>query len=215
METHSIRVRRTARYHVEGELGGETQELWFLLHGYGERARDFLRSCSALQAPGRVLVAPEGLSRFYLRRGNGDVGASWMTKEAREEEIADYVDYLDRLRSELQSSLSPSHTVGVLGFSQGTATAARWALLGERPVNKLILWGGSVPPDADLGSGRERLLELDLTYVLGRADSYIRPEDHEREEERMREAGIAHRTVWFDGGHAIEADVLGELSANR
>src|ERR1051325_10016453 len=45
----------------------------------------------------RRLVAPEGLSRFYLseRATERRVGASWMTREDRLAEIADYLGYLD------------------------------------------------------------------------------------------------------------------------
>ena len=53
----------------------------------------------------------------------GPIGASWMTREAREREISDYVAYLDEvalwIRRELGCELAPT----VLGFSQGVATA--------------------------------------------------------------------------------------------
>ncbi len=49
-----------------------------------------------------------------------------MTKEDRENEIADYVDFLDAVFGEV---VTPGARVTVLGFSQGVATAARWLAL--------------------------------------------------------------------------------------
>ena len=42
----------------------------------------------------RLLIAPEGLSRFY-HEDHESIGASWMTREERLEEIKDYLMYLD------------------------------------------------------------------------------------------------------------------------
>ena len=57
----------------------------------------FLGYCQALEDESRVLVAPEGLSRFYVNATHGLVGASWMTREDRQHEIDDYVGYLDAI----------------------------------------------------------------------------------------------------------------------
>ncbi len=104
-----IRVPRTARYRVLGDPE-RAAEVWFVLHGYGQLAERFVARFQAL--PGlaegtRAVVAPEALSRFYLDVGGGEhgadspVGATWMTREDREHEIRDYVEYLDRLADEL------------------------------------------------------------------------------------------------------------------
>ena len=69
-------------------------------------------------------MAPEGLSRFYLDAGAGKVGASWMTKEDRAHEIEDYLSYLEQVRA----AIIPPVPLTILGFSQGVATAARWAV---------------------------------------------------------------------------------------
>ena len=99
-----LAVQRGAGPPAEGSPpAGGFSELWVLLHGYRQLAPRFLRHMRALHAPHRLLVAPEGLSRFYLEgrpgphRGGDPVGASWMTREDREAEILDYVEYLDRV----------------------------------------------------------------------------------------------------------------------
>jgi hypothetical protein len=47
-----------------------------------------------------------------------------MTKEDRAHEIEDYLGYLEQVRA----ALIPSVPLTILGFSQGVATAARWAV---------------------------------------------------------------------------------------
>ncbi|MBK7947090.1 MAG: hypothetical protein IPJ85_18060 [Flavobacteriales bacterium] len=94
MEERFIQVQRTARYHVLGTLEA-APEIWIAIHGYGQLARYFLNNFKGLEE-GRCIVAPEGLSRFYLDAEHARVGATWMTREDRLHEIDDHVAYPDR-----------------------------------------------------------------------------------------------------------------------
>lgn len=209
---HSISIPRTARYWTLGGEGGAPGQVWFVLHGYGQLAERFLGALASLATAERRVVAPEGLSRFYLQQGAGTVGASWMTSAAREEEIGDYVRYLDSVYAHLFGNLRPGVHVHVLGFSQGAATAFRWAALGVSRIDRLTLWAGGVPPDVDLDARRARLERLDLTLVAGLADELIPESRLAQETERLREAGLMHRVMRFEGGHRLDADTLARLS---
>ena len=147
---YHIPVTKTARYWTLGDADGAVADVWFVLHGYKQLARRFLKRFAPIAGASRLIVAPEALSRFYVRSQPGRhgpesvVGATWMTREDREVEIRDYVAYLDRL----------AETVGVgegaptiLGFSQGVATATRWAVHGRVRPRRLILWGDVTPND--------------------------------------------------------------------
>lgn len=214
MREHHLSVPRTARSFVLGEAGPAVREVWFVLHGYGQLAARFLKAFSALDDGARLVVAPEGLSRFYLDpAGRDKVGASWMTREDRLNEIADYVRYLDAVYADVFASLDRARVrVHVLGFSQGTATACRWVALGAVRADRLVLWGGEVPPDLDLAAGRERLAPLDLVLVAGSRDEFITPKVLARDEERLRSAGIPYRVIRFEGGHEIDGGVLRQLT---
>ena len=89
MQEHHLAVAKTARYYSLGEPGPATRQLWFVCHGYGQLAGRFLRHFEPLDDGSRVIVAPEGLSRFYLSESPAErrVGASWMTREDRLVEI--------------------------------------------------------------------------------------------------------------------------------
>jgi len=209
--TAALRVPRTARYHVLApeDPADAPSELWLLLHGYGELAADFLARFTPVASPARLLVAPEGLSRFYLRGGRGEVGASWMTKLERADEIRDYVEYLDLVLARVHDGAAK---LSVLGFSQGTATACRWALRPEAPkIARLVLWGGGVPPDIDLGSST--LPRPEIRLVCGRDDRLFRDGHFEAERARLAQAGREPRSILFDGAHEIAAAALDEAFA--
>jgi predicted esterase len=215
---HHIQVRRSARYFRLGPAPEATREIWFVLHGYGQLAERFMGRFGPLAAAGRLVVAPEALSRYYLveegpHGPDSPVGASWMTREDRELEISDYLAYLDRLRFLLvDEPYRLGTTVQLLGFSQGCATAARWAVHGYARPGRLVLWGALLPPDLDLERARERFARCPLTFVLGRADDSVDPERVRSEEARLRDAGIPYEIQWYDGGHGIDDAVLRRIA---
>lgn len=236
MQTHSIEVPRTAHYVSLGpapgpSVAGPVQqtpvcEIWMACHGYGQLARYFGRHFRAVQSPGRLVIVPEGLSRFYLDGPEaGDtyerVGASWMTRADREAEIADYVRFLDDVfTAECARHGADSQAVRLvgLGFSQGAATITRWLarspLLQRRPTRtqRLILWGGMFPHDMDLASQRRWLVDTDLLLVAGTRDAYATPKRIAAEQQRLHTAGISHRLIRFDGEHRLDAALLRDLA---
>lgn len=206
MEEHFLTTSRSARYFTLGSPE-RASELWFVCHGYGQLAARFLERFRPIEAEQRYLVAPEGLSRFYLSEHPAErrVGASWMTKEDRLHEIDDYVRYLDAVYGAIQPRTAK---VTALGFSQGTATVCRWAALGSARIDRLILWGGEVPPDLDL-----KLLRVPrVVLVYGRRDEFFTPKVVAANEARLREHGVPYELISFEGGHVIEADTLNRLT---
>jgi predicted esterase len=219
MEEHLITVTRSARYFTWGAFTPRARvaEVWYVLHGYGQLASRFGRHFDRLAGPARLIVAPEGLSRFYVAEGAGRVadrrvGASWMTREDRLAEIADYVAYLDAVYTNVSRRTEGQRPqVTVLGFSQGAAAACRWVAQGVVRPQRLILWGGEVPPDLDFEAGRERFAGLNLTLVIGRHDDFITPKILTRDTERLSAHGVPFRVVHYDGGHEIDEEVLKRL----
>jgi predicted esterase len=218
MQEHRLSVARTARYYTLGALGPATRQVWFVCHGYGQLAGRFLRHFAPLDDGSRLIVAPEGLSRFYLseRAAERRVGASWMTREDRVAEIDDYVRYLDAVHAAVAGSGDRSPApLHALGFSQGAATVSRWAAFGAAPIDRLVLWGGEFPPDLDLSlatvAGRLRATRLSLVY--GRADQFMTPKVIGTITERLQAHGVPYRDVAFAGGHELNETVLRDLAA--
>lgn len=214
-----LEVVRTARYWVLGEEVASPAEVWFVLHGYRQLARRFLNRFASLADGTRRIVAPEALSRFYVedsvrRHGPGSVvGATWMTREDREHEIADYVRYLDALADRVLAGVAGAPRVVVVGFSQGVATACRWTVLGRLTPHTLALWGDFLPPDLPLERASARWRGVDVLLVRGDGDPAMASGELSRaEEERLASAGLALRLVGYDGGHDIHEPTLRELS---
>jgi predicted esterase len=215
MVPHSLVIPRTAHYYLLGSPTPATRELWFVLHGYGQLAEYFIRHFRGLtdeaQPEHTVIVAPEALNKFYLDGTHGRVGATWMTKEKRQPEIDDYVNYLNQLY-QLIRPLAPEARVTLLGFSQGTATVSRWLChLPEAPA-QLVLWAGAFPEDMAfdaapaLQSGATQ-----LHTVLGDDDPYVTEESKIRQARFIADHGLLPIHHSFVGGHTLNADVLREL----
>ena len=219
MNEQFLTVQRTARYFTTGTPATSARDVWFVLHGYGQLAADFLKPFERL--PGeesRCVIAPEALNRFYLvapanaRAADRPVGATWMTRVDREHDIEDYVAYLDTLHERVIETRKPF--VRVLGFSQGVATAARWVALGRARVDQLICWGGTLPDEIDLMHLARRLTSP-LRLVVGDNDAFAKPEVVAREETRLRASGVEYELTRFSGGHTLNRRVLSDLAASR
>ena len=210
--SHHIAVPRTARYVTQGEIES-AGEVWFVLHGYSMLAVSFLRWFEPAARPGRLLVAPEGLSRAYFEeKGTRRVGASWMTKEDRDAEIEDYVRYLDLMAARVLEGVPGKPRIEVHGFSQGTATACRWVAFGNRPADRLMLWGGMVPPDLPLDRYGPVLNRAGLEMAFGSRDKFVHSADVDREQARLAAAGLTPIIHWFEGGHRVDSATLLSLT---
>ena len=213
MTEHHLTVARSARYYQLGELRADTRRIWFVLHGYGQLAAYFLRHFEAIaQAdPHLIIIAPEGLSRFYLNGNGGRVGASWMTKVDRLAEIDDYVAYLNQLTAPVLAN-APKADITVLGFSQGAATAGRWLSRANFRPTRLILWAGAFPEDMDFRVATSLLRHLPVTLVVGEQDEYIGAAQVRAQLDFLRQLGVEAELIQFAGRHTLDAQVLHQLA---
>jgi len=219
IEQHNITVTRTARYAVIGSLDSGADDVWFVCHGFGQLAVRFITRFSALASDTRVIIAPEGLSRYYLNPptsrhlATSPVGASWMTAEDREAEIQDYVAYLDTLYDQVFARVPRRKAkVTVLGFSQGVATACRWLATGRAEADRVILWAGMLPPELSAEGAAKLAKHEPLTMVVGRSDQFATDDVVAAEEARLGGFGVPSRSVWFDGGHEVVPELLLDLA---
>jgi len=208
----NILISKTARYYVLGKHSEKINSVWFVLHGYGQLAEEFIKYFKPVANEKTLVIAPEALNRFYLKGFSGKIGATWMTKEAREEEINDYVNYLDSVYDEVvKYGLAINAKVTVLGFSQGTATACRWITKGKSKIERLILWGGGIPQDIDLEFHQKLFNSVNLEIVIGNEDQFISEEQMGKEIKRFEEIKLNYKIRRFNGKHEIKADILRQL----
>ena len=211
MKESRITVSRSARFYTLGTPSPDIEEVWFVLHGYGQLASYFIRHFRPLDNGKRLIVAPEALNRFYLGENEQfgrRVGATWMTREDREMEINDYLGYLNQVADHALDAVGRRTPITVLGFSQGAITATRWVTMGRLPAKRFIVWGGHIPHDLDLDAHRPTLNSLDLHVVVGDDDYWITPERVEKERKRLDDHQIEYTYYPYEGEHRIPPEVF-------
>jgi predicted esterase len=214
---HSLAVQRTARYYTLG-ADSSADDVWFVCHGYAQLAATFVETFRVIADDRRLIVAPEGLSRFYAetttRAGTArTVGASWMTREDRLNEIADYVRYLDAVYQRVFSRLTRTGVrVTALGFSQGVATVCRWLAQRQATVEQVILWAATLPPELLYERGASLFGGAPIALVLGDHDAAIDRASFDDDERMLRAKGFPVSRHRFAGGHRLDNDLLTELA---
>jgi len=206
----SLNTRRTGRLFTLGDLNKDTKEVWLVFHGYRMLASSFIKRFHPIVEEGVAVVAPEGLSRFYVDGVTGKVGASWMTREGRLDEIADQQYWLNQVWEYLQAQVAPQTPVHVIGFSQGVATVWRWMLQTDWQPASFTIWTGK-PPEEQNDSWRNRLLNAPMAATFADKDQFISAELAEKMANGWK-ADYPHLAVFpFEGPHDIPAKPLVEL----
>ncbi|HKK39043.1 MAG TPA: hypothetical protein VJ949_06480 [Cryomorphaceae bacterium] len=209
-EKRKIKIEKTASYFVHGKDITKAKRVWFVLHGYGQLAEFFIRSFTHLDPSENFVIAPEGIHRFYLEGFSGRVGASWMTKEERLDDIDNYVAYLDQLYRAMD--IPEDAELILLGFSQGVATAMRWLALGNNSeFHRAILWAGSFPHDVKPEKARTALKDLDVHCVIGTKDPFLTEEHLKRTKEHLAAMKIEAKWHEYEGDHRIPEKSLIEV----
>jgi predicted esterase len=202
---HTLKSLKTYRYEIQAPQSQvRSTKMIIALHGYGQLVKYFIRKFEALSSE-YLIVCPEGPHRFYLKGSSGRVGASWMTKEAREMDIEDNVHWLNALIDELKEHYTPD-SITLLGFSQGAATAARWYQQNPKCFDRLILWAAVFPPDLDAGTFPR---ENPMHFVLGSEDEYYQGADAEALKNSYVDLGF--KVHAFEGTHDVCGRVLNEI----
>ncbi len=208
MQTNKIKVQKTGRYFVLGEAGPHIKQVWFICHGYGQLGNYFLRNFDVVDDGTCLFVSCEGLHRFYVNGFSGRVGASWMTKEDRTDDIEDYIFYLDSVYREVMAGVKQPVKITAFGFSQGTATVCRWAGKNSFPIDRLVLWAGAFPSDVDLKLNAPRFNAMHNVLVLGNEDEFIKETDIASLTDHFDKAGINYKLIRFGGKHELQGDTL-------
>lgn len=204
-----ITTTKTARIFTHGKLTEKTKLVWIVAHGYGFLAEYFIKKFEILDENEHFVLVPEALNRFYTTGMSGRVGASWMTNEDRENEIADYITYLDNVYKTL--NLQTATKIVALGFSQGASTIARWSMKTDFRIDSLVFWGSSIPNDCLIF--KDKINALSPYLLVGDEDEFITDQIKEEVLKGLDNAGITFSHIFYKGGHAILTEPLLQLSS--
>ena len=211
MQEHHFTTQRTARFYTSGDITKNIKTVWLACHGYAQLAGEFIKELDPLAADDALVVAPEALSRFYTKGFFGTVGATWMTKEDRESEIADYVNYLQSLYEKLKTEVSKDAPFHILGFSQGCSTVCRWIARKKPGINGLWLCSGSIPDDLDFDQFRKAIQQYPAHFFIGDEDPFIGEKDRAAFMEKMNARNLPIMIHEFKGGHVLNIPLIKSL----
>lgn len=207
MQERLFNYQRTGRYYLSTAPQDKPYYCW-VFHGHGQRPDRFLSKFTALQRRDICFIAPEGLHRYYLSGMKGKTGVSWMTSEAREQDIEDYLGMLDAIRQELSADETGQSQHFAIAFSQGVATASRWAFIGNAPFVSLTNWASRLPPDLDYGQVAERCKQLDLHFVFPSGDEYLSETMRRAHLLDLEKAEVRFTQRVVPGKHRMDAQTL-------
>jgi len=213
---HYTHFEMKARYFLSGNTTSPTK-IWIVLHGYRQQARYFIDKFESLADEDTLIIAPEGLHRFYIKGLQGKVGASWMTKEDRETDIINYLKYLNSILNSFSFYRQQNNNleIGLIGFSQGAATASRWLNEGIVKFDKFVMWSSVFPPDLDFKLVKEQLTNCKTYFVYGNKDPFLSPEKVTDIKTILNALELNLEYITFDGGHDINEKVLDTISFIR
>ena len=205
-ENH-LEITKTVRFHTLGNLNEQTKNVWLVLHGYAQLPQFFIRKFECINKPNNFIIAPEGIHRLYVKGSSGRVGASWMTKEDRANDIKDYINYLNQLLDQYNLD---GKKLNLLGFSQGGATASRFAALGNYKIDNFILWACVFPPDIQFENS-EKFKNSKNFFVVGNEDEFLNEDAIKKQVEQMKSLNLEPNLIEFKGNHNIHTETLVKL----
>jgi predicted esterase len=204
-----FKISKTVRYFTHGNKD-TADNIWIVLHGYSQLPEFFIRKFQQLDPEKNFIVAPEGIHRFYKKGTSGRVGASWMTKEARLDDIEDNHNYLNQLATQLLKTKSYKQRF-LLGFSQGGATASRWHNTGNFNAHNFILWASVFPNDISIDEGKSGMLKSNNYFAIGKFDPFFKGKIEEIKS-FFNDQSFSTKIKIFEGEHDIESDTLLEIA---
>lgn len=201
-----ISISKTARYYVIPPVERPVKKVLIVIHGYAQLAKDFIEEFRGLINDHVLIAAPEGLSKFYFRN---EPAASWMTKEDRENEISDYLLYLDKFINSLKTDFDITGAeISLLGFSQGVHTAVRWFIHSPESFSNLILCSSDFPKDADINMLKEKLINAKMQFIYGTKDEVITLQRYQESMDLLKTNNVIFDELSFEGGHRINLETL-------
>ena len=172
--SHSKKVsyQTTNTYSTLNELNSDTKNIWIVCHGIGFLSKYFISYFKDLNTDENYIIAPQAPSKYYQTKAYKYVGASWLTKENRDLEIENVLNYLEAVMD--LENLPKDKNIILLGFSQGVSIVTRWMAKRKILCNHLVIHSGSIPTEFD-ASNFSYLPNLKTTIICGDNDEYLTP----------------------------------------
>lgn len=172
-QTKQVNYLSTNTYSTLNSLTDSTKNIWIACHGIGFLSKFFISYFEDLDPKLNYIIAPQAPSKYYQTKAYKYVGASWLTKENRELETENILNYLDAL---LKLEKLPSNkNIILLGYSQGVSVVTRWMAQRKISCSHLVIHSGSIPSELD-STSFNYLPHLKTFIIYGTKDEYLTDE---------------------------------------
>ena len=210
---HSISFEFSSSYITHNQLTDNTENIWIVFHGYGQLSKYFIRRFDVLDGDKNYIIAPQGLSKFYVDEDYNNVGASWLTKEDRGSDLLNQQKYLIKLMDELKLNIDFSKIkINFFGFSQGVSALTRLLMNYNMKVNNIIIWAGWVP-DEFFNINKDVLKDTNIFFVVGNKDKYYNNPIIKGYIEKFKKTLNKEIDYFvFNGGHIVDRKVLKKIN---
>lgn len=211
MEEQHITFQHSAPYYKLNTLTAKTKRIWLVFHGYGQLGKFFIRKFEKLDKDENYVILPQGLHKYYLEGFYGRVGASWMTKEDRLNDIENQYSYLDAV---LENEPFDAKKVEFIyfGFSQGVATMCRYAAHAKRRFDQMIIWAGTIPPELEANDFAFLTGQEQFKYFTGKQDPFYKEGMEDEQKAKLYAmTGKEPEVIWFDGKHEVIPDLVSTI----
>lgn len=211
--THPVRYRVITPV---GDDRSEPRPILLALHGMGMNAPRFQRVLRHLETTEMILVVPEGMYPYEIRKDNEiTIGHAWYLYRGDQEEFFGHLEeseqYLLRLldRIEAQRPIDRSRSV-VLGFSQGGYLAGFMALRQPDRFAGLAIASSRLKWEFVTEEIEARRVPPTL-FLHSKRDGSIPWERVEESAKRLSDAGSDVAIYGHDEGHRLPPDAIVRL----
>jgi len=210
IENRFLKFECTNSYSTMNNLSRKTDTIWIVCHGFGQLSKHFIRRFDILNRDKNFIIAPEGISKFYLHNTYDSVGSSWITKENKEVEIKNQKKYFDSLFHSTLSGIDFSKIkINLLGFSQGVDVILRLIYYKKIQFNKLILWAGGFPNELDRSSYSFVNNKIQIFIVIGNKDKFYNKRNIKKYYEKINKIfKVKSNQIIFEGNHEVKREII-------
>lgn len=208
--TKHVSYQSTNTYSTLNGVSKNTKNFWVACHGIGFLSKYFIKYFKNLDPEENYIIAPQAPSKYYQTKAYKYVGASWLTKENREQETENVLNYLDAVLD--MENLPADKNIVLMGFSQGVSVVTRWMAQRKINCNHLVIHSGSIPTEFDSESF-SYLPDLKTTVIYGTKDEYLTPEKLDAQLDYAQKVfPNSPNVLAFDGKHVVDEKSLLKVS---
>lgn len=203
----------------KGYRSSRSYPMLVALHGMGMTAQEFAKILEPLRSLPIILLVPEGVYPFEIRRGSRmEIGRAWYLYTGDDDEFVESMDRSGRhLKTIIKKTLAEysvdNERVALLGFSQGGYFAGYFGIKSAAYLAGLVVIGARVK-DEVLARELPRARGLPVLLMHGRKDRAVPLRTAERSHRAVQDAvGESAELRTYACGHSVTPEQLRDARA--